>query len=885
MKNNRNRHSHAADASKKKVHQPHKIIVFISLLLSFLFLLFACSARWMLATWGKLTMDEVIIQLSTGIIGTGGGMIQKYLLGALLPCLLIMALICILLRKNRGKKSYGIILRRSFLASFAAFVILLVITCVRLDAVSFIRSQTVGSTFIEDNYVDPDKTSITFPEKKRNLIYIVLESIEVTYADEENGGAFSNNVIDELTQLSEENENFGGSSGVLNGGYSLTGATWTMGGIFAQTSGLPLKIALDNNVMSSQNSFFADVTNIGDILQDEGYHNVFLLGSDAVFGGRQTYFTSHGGYDIYDYTYAKEQGWIPPDYNVWWGYEDEKLFSFARDSLTEMAAQDEPFNLTLLTVDTHFENGYVCDLCTDEYGEDRYSNVIACSDRQVTEFVRWVQQQDFYENTTIVISGDHPTMDVDYCINVPENYDRKVYTAYINAAAAPEEPDRVRQYSTMDDFPTTIAALGAKIKGDRLGLGANLFSGEDTLIEEYGLAFVENELTAKSQFMIDLAGLKESSPVLSLSESSIEDIFIEVTDYVESTGTATVTVDGLVNYPDAYEGVRLQVDSREGKKLQQVDLELQDSGVWAGEIDVSLLEDRIGRLRVMVRTGRKKYEEISSRYGDVTMFRHRYSEDYLDMLGQLDPEEYTILMATRDDISRRATMNEQKLLQELGLTIELGWKSHWAMLAVITADDIYESFEENTVLTHTGTLPDGKPYSMSSAGYANGDFCDITIDGVECAEIGKGLNIVVYNNRLGTVVDSCSFNMNRGMGFGTLIIDDYSQRTGIMHLSVSDLYYRKATERDCYLYIWDEQNPMETQSVLMTYDEERDVYTAEVDTAWITSGRYWIAGYIYDYKEALLRFDTIHGLLGSNVIEDQENYNTLETTSTGSEDN
>ena len=37
---------------------------------------------------------------------------------------------------------------------------------------------------------------LAFPEKKRNLIYIVLESIEVTYADEENGGAFSNNVID-----------------------------------------------------------------------------------------------------------------------------------------------------------------------------------------------------------------------------------------------------------------------------------------------------------------------------------------------------------------------------------------------------------------------------------------------------------------------------------------------------------------------------------------------------------------------------------------------------------------------------------------------------------------------------------------------------------------
>ena len=74
MKNKRNNHSHKADISEKKVHQPHKILVFLSLFFSFLFLLFACSARWMLATWGKLTMDEVIIQLSTGITGTGGGM-------------------------------------------------------------------------------------------------------------------------------------------------------------------------------------------------------------------------------------------------------------------------------------------------------------------------------------------------------------------------------------------------------------------------------------------------------------------------------------------------------------------------------------------------------------------------------------------------------------------------------------------------------------------------------------------------------------------------------------------------------------------------------------------------------------------------------------------
>ena len=36
----------------------------------------------------------------------------------------------------------------------------------------------------------------------------------------------------------------------------------------------------------------------------------------------------------------------------------------------------------------------------------------------------------------------------------------------------------------MDMFPTTIASLGATIEGDRLGLGTNLFSGEQTLAEK-----------------------------------------------------------------------------------------------------------------------------------------------------------------------------------------------------------------------------------------------------------------------------------------------------------------------------------------------------------------------------------------------------------------
>ena len=137
----------------------------------------------------------------------------------------------------------------------------------------------------------------------------------------------------------------------------------------------------------------------------------------------------------------------------------------------------------MLTVDTHFEDGYVCDLCPDTFGDNQYANVMACSSRQVKEFVDWIQQQDFAADTTIVISGDHPTMDSDFCEDVDKDYERRVYTTYINSSAE-KQTDEKRNYTTFDNFPTTLAAMGVDIEGNRLGLGTNLYSTEQTLTEK-----------------------------------------------------------------------------------------------------------------------------------------------------------------------------------------------------------------------------------------------------------------------------------------------------------------------------------------------------------------------------------------------------------------
>ena len=465
--------------------------------------------NWVLDTWGLLSIDEIIFHLKVPLDGTNSDVVLDGINACVPLAVLVLFLSIFLIIGLRNKH------RKCMIALF----LVAVIACGsagraayevydELDVKEYLVSQKKESHFIEQNYVDPRTTKITFPEQKRNLIYIYLESMESTFASKGDGGGLDFNCILELTTLAEENTNFSDSD-KLGGGYPAYGGTWTMAGIFSQTSGIPIKNSEQtddvNATLAEQSSFSSQARNLEDILADEGYNQCFMIGSDATFGGRRAYFESHGKgqTEICDYNTAKENGQIPEDYYVWWGYEDQKLFANAQEKLTELSSKDEPFNFTMLTVDTHFEDGYVCEQCQNEFGDNQYANVMACSSRQVDAFVKWIQQQPFYENTTIVISGDHLTMDSDFCNDVSEDYERSVYNVFINLPEGLDtsfEKTHSREFATLDMFPTTLAAMGVTIEGDRLALGVNLFSDEQTLTEQYGRKGLDKELMKKSKF-------------------------------------------------------------------------------------------------------------------------------------------------------------------------------------------------------------------------------------------------------------------------------------------------------------------------------------------------------------------------------------------------
>ena len=533
-------------------------------------------------------MDELVYHLTAPLEGTNTDMIKDYCNECAVPVLLILGCILFVIAANR--KHAGILKKIAIVCSAGAVAVTGItvgVTWNGLDVSNYMKGQSTYSTFIDDNYVDPSSVNITFPEQKRNLIYIFLESMEMTYADKENGGAFKQNVIPELTQLAQENEDFSGKSNKLNGGYSMPGTTWTMGAMFGQTSGLPLNTSIDANGMDTQDSFFPGITTLGDILQNEGYSQTLLIGSEATFGGRKLYFTDHGQYDIMDYDYAHDNGLIPEDYKVWWGYEDEKLFGFAKEKLLELSQQDNPFNLTMLTVDTHFEDGYVCDICPDTFGDNQYANVMACSSRQVKEFVDWVQQQDFAADTTIVISGDHPTMDSDFCKDVDKDYERRVYTTYINAGAEKQTNEK-RNYTTFDNFPTTLAAMGVEIEGDRLGLGTNLYSTQQTLTERFGIEKEEKELKRKSKLLNQMAQIDKKKYEEEIAAQTDPTAKAKAGKYNAETEEIPITVKKVQYADKGIQSIMAAVWKYDDQSdLQWVPLAMYDGDVWKGNINIS----------------------------------------------------------------------------------------------------------------------------------------------------------------------------------------------------------------------------------------------------------------------------------------------------------
>ncbi len=220
---------------------------------------------------------------------------------------------------------------------------------------------------------------------------------------------------------------------------------------------------------------------VSDILADLGYTQAILAGTDFSFAGKRNFFQRHN-IQVMDLPYLKAQNLIPKslpkEMQGIWDLKDSKVFDLAKNHLESMG-DSQPFAMYILSVDTHTDSNFVDkEVCGDMSAN--YKGAVLCSDKIISDFVRFVQKSRFGANTTIIILGDHLSMAV---FGFPRNAKRFIYNAFINPRFTQKPTIALTKNRKLSHFDITaliLDSLGIRTKS--FGLGRNPLYGK-TLLE------------------------------------------------------------------------------------------------------------------------------------------------------------------------------------------------------------------------------------------------------------------------------------------------------------------------------------------------------------------------------------------------------------------
>ncbi|MGM9947058.1 LTA synthase family protein [Floccifex sp.] len=441
----------------------------------FIGLICVFSSKWAFSYFGCSCFEQIVYHIKVPLEGTNTQFIKDWIQKCGLPALFLS----ILLLWFPYPKIF--------------FLICLLYAAFKIELILYIFHQFQVSDFFDRHY---QEVKVTPPEKKMNLIHIYLESMESTYALKKEGGDSNQELLPFLTKLTKNNLSFSQNE-KIGGGKVLKGTGWTTGGLVGSECGIPLLFPLNHPFCKEKIPFLKNVTSLGDILEKEGYHQVFMIGSNASFGGRRSFYQQHGYFEIKDILALKKEKKLDKNYHEFWGFEDDKLFGFAKEEVLKLSKENHPFHFSMLTVDTHHPYGYQGKTCEQKFKES-VSNSIYHTDCLLKEFMDWCSKQDFYENTVFVIQGDHTSMAAEYISHTYDSsFDRRIWNVFIHSQK--ETENRERNFSTFDLFPTILSAMGFDVFNHRAGLGVDLFSNEKTLIEQVDSKKINSELSKRSK--------------------------------------------------------------------------------------------------------------------------------------------------------------------------------------------------------------------------------------------------------------------------------------------------------------------------------------------------------------------------------------------------
>ena len=257
----------------------------------------------------------------------------------------------------------------------------------------------------------------------KNLVLVFLEGLETVYMEESIFPGLTPN----LNALNAQGWQ-------LNNLNQIEGTGWTMGGIVATLCGTPLVYESSlggNSIMFTR--FLDKATCLPDILRQADYQQVFMGGASLEFAGKGDFLNLHSFDQVLGKAELRRE--LPDSsYLGGWGLFDDSLFALALQQYQRMAAAEKPFNLTLLTVDTHHPGGEPSSSCSP-YAEIDNSilHAVHCTDYLIGNFIEQLKQHPAYEDTVVVMVSDHLALRNNAFSLFPKGYERRLYFNVLNS--------------------------------------------------------------------------------------------------------------------------------------------------------------------------------------------------------------------------------------------------------------------------------------------------------------------------------------------------------------------------------------------------------------------------------------------------------------------
>jgi len=324
--------------------------------------------------------------------------------------------------------------------------------------------------YVRASYIEPDKEMFGVA-KDKNLIIVTLESLQNFVINSEMNGQ-------EITPFLND---FIGESYYFDNFYHQTQQGKTSDSEFLLDNSL---YPLNRGAVfftHSGNEFESMTEKLG----ENGYYTTAMHANNKSFWNRDIMYDSLG----YERYYSLPDYEVTEENSVNWGMKDIPFFAQSVEHMKEMS---QPFSTKMITLTNHYpftldEEDKLIDPYTSNDGTvNRYFQTVRYMDEAVKNFITDLKESGLYENSVIVMYGDH--------YGISENHN-KAMSQYLGKEVTPVVSTQLQEVpliihvpgqdgktiskvsGQIDLKPTIMHLLGIDTKED-IQFGSDMFSSQ-----------------------------------------------------------------------------------------------------------------------------------------------------------------------------------------------------------------------------------------------------------------------------------------------------------------------------------------------------------------------------------------------------------------------